>query len=299
MKYSPLYYLLALFAIIACHSTEKKKPDTSNAARILKETLATGDTAMIALSGFKKKDIRDVLCQHWEIRKGGGTNSLELTRDENGNAINPELNLFKDGSVLENPRHHIGIGTWQLVSQDTLVLNLGKIQKKYTIASVHSQSLRLITKGKSGDNLYLSLGSDALVHSNMINDPFHPSNNQWRIRPTAPESDSAIKQRVKDCIRFYALFYRDNLKRPDKTSINFAGLPAIFNWYSGGIGIPPRQEVDSSWINCFYNKAQALRGYDMMERLIVDYEYEWPKQTAWSSQTHFVLEQMYHKANVK
>lgn len=298
----PIAYpaIFALILLSACVGQLKKKEKAGedSLGAVLKETIATGDTGFYRIAGFKKDNISDNLCQHWERNKYDGATSSVYVRDENEKPINAQYNFFKDGSVLENGRHRAHVGTWQM-TRDTLVLSLnGNVERKYHIAELNSKDLRLTTKSEDGKTLHLNLAGNQLVHKNMLNDPFHPSNNQWRIQPSEPESDSTIKQRVVSCIKFYALFYRDHIYR-NRSVINFEGLPKIFRWYNGGLGLPKESEVDSSWINCFYNEKQAMRGYELIDRLITDYEFNWPKNgenIEWWHQTHSVLEQMYHRA---
>ena len=86
------------------------------------------------------------------------------------------------------------------------------------------------------------------------------------------------------------------LSGEDGKTINFAGLPEIFIWYNGGIGLSPKAEIDATWIDCFYNRHEAEKGYDILHKLMVNYEFDWPKGApAWTYRTHSVLEQMYHK----
>jgi hypothetical protein len=273
----------------------EKDKEESKPGRVLRETIATGEKGYVTISSFRKEDISEDLCQQWELNKNDGASSPELIVDENNAKIFPQYNFFKDGSVVENPRHHIRVGKWRLAGRDSLILNFNDGSHRwFIITSVNARELRLVTKNEDGKALYLNMSVSGKVHENMLNDPFHPINNEWRIPPQGPEDDSAIKKRVTNCLKFFALYYRDVLLR-DKSSINFEGLPHIFNWYRGGIGLPDREKVDDSWIECFYNKEAALKGYGFLRKLIVDYEYDWPEKVEWSLQTHSVLEQMYHK----
>jgi hypothetical protein len=189
-------------------------------------------------------------------------------------------------------------GTWRVkVIGRHPVLELhytGAEKYLYLIGQMEWNRLVLVDLERK-EQLPVKLISNGVVHQNMYNDPFHPANNQWRITPPKAESDSAIRARVKQCVRFYALYFRDNIKRQAKT-IDFGGLPAIFEWYNRGIGLPNRKKVDDSWVRCFYNREQALKGYDLLRNLIVDYEFNWPDGApSWVYETHSVLEQMYHK----
>jgi hypothetical protein len=298
------YCLLPALLAAGCYSPNKPDPKKKKATFVFKETIATGrDTGMKRLSGFRTIDIRDQISQHWELEKAEHASSIELTLDEDNIRIFPELNLFKDGQVLENPRSHFRTGTWQVKvvdDQPLLMLHFpGHEEKQYLIQQIESHNLYLVARGAKNNSLYLRLTSDALVHQNMLNDPLHPSNNQWRIAPAQSETDSAIKARVLQCIKFYALYFRDNIKRK-KQEINFMGFPKIFQWYRRGIGLPDKEDIHSSWIKCFYNKEQAIKGYNVLRTLIVNYEFDWPKAAPnWLYETHSVLEQMYHKLNTR
>jgi hypothetical protein len=288
-----LLYLVLPVLITGCYEPTKQsaaKEKEQKKSFQFKETIITGkDTGMYKLSGFHRNNMADLLCQRWELDNNGFDPS-----DFNLH----ELDLFKDSTACRNGLGPVRIGHWRIQTvngQHVLQLQYSNNTKEqFVIEKLRAHELWVRYQGLV-DSLSRQLTSDALVHQNMYSDPFHPVNNQWRIPPQKPETDSAIKQRVKDCIRFYALYYRDNIRRQKRT-ISFEGLPAIFEWYRRGIGLPDKEKVDKSWINCFYNKEQALKGYEILRDLIVRYEFDWPKGApAWVYETHSVLEQMYHK----
>ncbi|WP_276484579.1 hypothetical protein [Paraflavitalea pollutisoli] len=303
MSTTPIVRLLLLAGMLTfIHCGDGKSP-TKHAARdpyILKETIAQGaDTLMTRLAGIKQVNEWGPLCQHWEVAKTEGATSRELLRDPDGNEFTPGIDLFADSTYLLNPRGPMTTGTWRVVKAGntrTLILtDRTGWQLPWQINELSSQALRLQITNESGKTVYFNLAADGQVHQNKRNDPFHPINNWWRIPPTAPESDSAIKARAKGIVKFYALFYRDNILRK-KDKINFAGLPDIFDWYSRGIGMPDWEDIRDSYVDCFYNKEQAEKGYQVLRRLIIDHEFKWPKGAPdWRMETHSVLEQMYHK----
>lgn len=284
-------------AVTACSDNANKAKDPEKSGYIFTESIEKGDTAMRSLTAFRKTSIAEDLCQHWELDGMEGVSSIELVMD-GGTRIFPELSFFKDSTVVENPRNRIRVGRWRI--QDTgndpeLQLVFSSNQRKsYRIRKINSTSLQLATKGKK-DWLFLKLSSDGMVHANPLNDPFHPANNQWRIKPVKTESDSAIHARVRQCVWFYMLYFRDCIKRNRRT-INFTGFPAIFRWYSGGIGLPEKNEIEDSWIVCFFNKKEAIQGYNILQELLLQHEFNWPAGTpGWVHQTFAVLEQMWLK----
>ena len=76
-------------------------------------------------------------------------------------------------------------------------------------------------------------------------------------------------------------------------TLSFWGLPSCLKWYSGGIYMEKKESLNPFWIGCFYTKEQAMKAYDIMER-VVQLKYSWPKgETNWLKQNLSVLEQMY------
>lgn len=298
-----LYILLtATVAFVACGGNadeDNAKNKKKSKPFVMKETIAKGaDTNMVRFASVRRANVLDIICQHWELMDNNDADE-KLVIDKDGQNVFPELNLFNDSTYTENPRSHFDIGTWQIkYKNENPVLVLHPLEKKeryYIISGMTSTTLNLVVISAKGKPQSLNLMSDGQSHQNKYNDPFYTANNQWRIKPSQPENDIQIAARVKGCVKFFALYYRDNLKR-GKGDISFLGLPDIFVWYHRGIGLPDKDEVNQSWLNCFYNKEQALRGYDILRDLIVRYEFDWPaKAPDWRYESHSVLEQMYHK----
>ena len=267
---------------------------------VYKESIVTGkDTGMVKLGGFKRINISDILCQRWELKNGDDISADLIPDSETRGSIAREMVLFKDSSVMVNPMDNPKMARWHISSEKNmrqLTLTFpNNTKSQYSVEDLSSTSLKLGMREIK--HYLLDFTAPAESHQNYYNDPFHPKNNQWRIKPLKKETDTAIHERVKSCILFFALYFRDHIKR-DAQTINFKGLPAIFKWYSGGLGLPDKNELDSSWTECFYNKEQAIKGYSILRKLIVDYEFAWPVGAPnWFYETHSVLEQMYHKVD--
>lgn len=297
----PFIFFCTCTIFTGCYqATTKPGPVQKKSGFVYKETIVTGkDTGMVKLGGFKRINVADILCQRW-ILKNEDDISADLIPDPGmRSSIIREMVLFKDSSVLINPMDNPQQGRWQI--------NSGKNLRQLTLAFPDHRKTQYIVEDLSSTSLklgrqevqhyLLNFTATAQTHQNYYNDPFYPKNNRWRIKPLNKETDSAIHARVKNCILFFALYFRDHIKR-DAETINFKGLPEIFNWYSGGLGLPDKNELDDSWTECFYNKEQAFKGYSILRKLIVDYEFSWPVGAPnWFYETHSVLEQMYHKVD--
>jgi hypothetical protein len=267
---------------------------------VYKETIVKGkDTGMVRLGAFKRNNVADILCQRWQLENKEDVNATVIPDLESRKSIIRDMVLFRDSTTVLNPMDKLMLGSWQIRTVETRKLLLLQFQngseKQYIIQELTSNHMELGLPDNQAISLQFSAA--AQLHQNMLNDPFHPINNQWRVKPLLEETDSAVHARIKNCLLFYALYYRDHIKREAET-ISFEELPIIFEWYNGGIGLPDRDKLADSWVECFYNKEQALKGYAILRKLIVDYEFKWPKGApGWIYRTHAVLEQMYHKVD--
>lgn len=284
---------------VSCYNADTaEKERIKKPTYVYKETIVKGkDTGMVTLGQFRRNNIADILCQRWQLGNRRNITAQNIPDFELRKSIVRDIALFRDSSVVINPAGKIKLGRWRVNDQGNskilTILFPGSSQQQYKIHELLSKRLILSIPGM--DEFQLAYSAPAVLHTNMRNDPFHPENNRWRIKPLEKESDSAIYARIKNCLLFFALYFRDHIKRGAET-ISFEELPEIFSWYDKGIGLPDKRNLSESWIECFYSEEQALKGYSILRKLIVDYEYDWPSRAPeWTYETHSVLEQMYHK----
>ncbi len=275
--------IVTFFTIIVSACNDNAKITEADAPK--KDSIASTLTDLSAAT-----DIKKLLCQNWENKEdaedaasSGGGDGLEMPYRG--------FSFFEDASVVENPRDKIKFGKWTL-DEVNKTINIeynsgGKAQLK--IVAIGAKQMILM---KQGDTKKVEYKADAKMQPNPADDPFHASNNQWRIKPARSESDSAIKQRTEQCVLFYSKFLADNANRSG-TIISFVGFPTCFKWYRGGVSIKSAATVEEKWINCYYNKAEAMKGYDLLDR-IIGKKYKWNKEEAnWVKQSADVVHQMY------
>jgi hypothetical protein len=241
------------------------------------------------------ENIKEILCQQWlhkedklDAAYAGGSGDGDLQLVYRGFAF------FEDGTMLQNPHGELHTGTWNY--DDALkIITIRQAKgatEKYKINAVAADELVLTKMGEGNAKEQLYTG-EAIAHIDKNTDPFYPANNNWRIKPSKPETDAEIKQRAKDCLKFYLLYYNDNRVR-DSSVISFIGFPTCFIWYGGGISIFTAAKLPSAWINCFYNRQQALKAHAMMEDLVTK-KYKWSKGQNWVVMNAKVLKQMYER----
>jgi hypothetical protein len=299
MMYKLFVLLFAIMSLASC-DVKKVKTDKKNISseNNQKDTAkAELDTGMISLRSFRTIAIDDLFCQDWNMDDADQKHWNELFWDSVSDKRKyPGLCLFRDFTFTENVRADIKTGKWKLDKPHRLLLlsfNDGT-KKTYYIQQVSVKAITLVWR-KPADSIVMNFSSDNLVHKRVEDDPFYHENNKWRIKPLVAENNLQVRQRVKECVHFYALFYKDNLQRRE-TDISFIGLPGCFEWYNGGISLPKAIELDKKWINCFYSEDQAYRGYDMLKTFLETQKLKWPdRKIGWVGQTQAVLEQIRDK----
>lgn len=280
------------FYLLSCNNnagdskaTVKTATDTSN------EIKAQYANNLIDLSG--NKNMYDLLCQGWELKED--VESLPNSNEAEGILPFRSFYLSKDSTYTRNPRNLLEYGHWRFDNATKMIVlqEHSGSKTEYKLGGLAVNELVVVKKGESND-AKLRFVSSGKRYRNSSNDPFHISNNFWRIAPKKAESDAAIKQRLKDFIHFHILFYRDNLAKAEKT-ISFYGFPTCVKWYAGGIFIIKEKDLPNNWIKCFYDKMQAQKARAMME-VIVGKKYQWPKgNISWVIKNLNVLEQMYEQ----
>ncbi len=234
--------------------------------------------------------ISQLLCQRWENKEdvddgilNSGTGNGDLEIPFRG------YTFFDDGVMVQNPRDNMKTGKWKMDEKAKiihLVFDNGGATD-ITIDAVGVKSLLL----KAGKDKPVKYMADGKKHKTVSDDPFYPTNNKWRIKPTHLETDSEIKSRVIQCVLFYNKFFQDNGDRNEKV-ISFYGIPSCFKWYQGGISVNNKDKLSKKWIDCFFNKDQAVMGQQLLEN-IISKKYKWNREEpSWIKQSAGVLLQI-------
>ncbi len=284
LKTLSLSTLLIVTLLIGCNNKKTIEKDLEDAAR---------SGSLVSLSS--SNSMSQLLCQNWENKEDIDDKILAVGNSELQIPFRSYC-FYGDGSLVINPRDNIKFAKWVLnekTKQIHIVFEDGS-KKDFHINAIGVKSLLLQTD-KNGIGKYVS---DGRHHSNLSDDPFFAINNKWRIKPAFSEPDIDIKRRVTQAVIFYSKFLKDNADRGFKT-ISVYGLPTCFKWYSGGIGIVNKDKLSQGWINCFYNKNEAIKGQQILEKFISK-KYKWDKsETQWIKQSADVLLQISDSLSAK
>jgi hypothetical protein len=236
-------------------------------------------------------DVKILLAQNWENKDdaqeaelSGGSAAFEMPYRG--------FSFFSDGTVVQNPRDAVQFGKWSVDDAGKLVTitysNGNKAQ--YTVQSIDAKNMVM---SNNAEKKKIGYKADGKVQKILTDDPFYGSNNQWRIKPTKPETDEAIKKRLLDCVSFYNKLLKDRVARASTSPAAFTGLPPVFNWYNGSITVTGKEKLMDKWVNCFYNKEQAFKAQAMLEN-IIGKKYKWDKnEPNWLKKDGDVVQQIY------
>ena len=277
-------------------SDEGKKVSTESKKESTEDSYST-DTMYHALPDMLQNlsastNMQELLAQSWIL--DDDKEALEVASD--GSAFEMPVRSFSmaaDFTIVKNIRNAMDNGTWKF-DEAKKILTLKYTNGSsdiYKLRALAATEMKLTNVGIKSETV-LTFVSDAKRYKNAADDPFYIAHNKWRIKPRSSETDAAIKQRLKDNLRFFILFYRDVIARK-AAAASFYGFPSCLEWYAGRISIQNRKEVSQKWKDCFYNDAQAMKAYDMMD-IIISKKITWPKGTNnWLKKNLFALEQIY------
>jgi len=285
-----IFILVGIVGFIAAGCNNDSKDTTVKEDKTKGERSTVADETAASLNDLRvTKDTAKLLAQDWESKEdaqeaelSGGSTDLEMPYHG--------LSLFPDNTMVANPRDNISIGTWSLKGNQFTPLFSDGSKKLLIIVKIDAKNLTLqSTENKKT----MEYRADGKMQKQLTDDPFYGTNNQWRIKPKKAETDEQIKKRVMDCVQFYYKLLMDKAAKENKSVATFVGLPEIFTFYDGMITVLRTEKLSDKWINCFYNKEQAIKAQALLEDMITK-KYNWDKKEPnWLKKDAAVLKQIY------
>ena len=209
------------------------------------------------------------------------------------------LSFFKDHhySEMDGSGNFIR-GKWEGKPGSSITLRDEKSNKKnVSLKSEKNQSGKTINS--------LAIEKDGLVYKYIKvahslekprNDPFHPSNNQWRIRPTKQENPKELSNKMAGYFKHLALLLKATKERKEGV-VSFEYSKGPVKIYNGAIGIYPYHLVPPEWKNIFYNEGNALAAYSLFESYLKRSNYKGAGVGDWIEDDYNILQSIYADFN--
>jgi hypothetical protein len=240
------------------------------------------------------KDPFHRLCQYWEVTDSENPTYRDVIDQQTEGGFNiPGIIFMTDSTFLENPKATMRYGKFVLNGKEIEAQFDDGKNAVYTILDTLGNTMTIRRVEKDHTTTLHVKGSGIFWPDATLN-PFNKINTRWEIKPKTAENPEALKERLKECVRFYEYFFRGNAVSASN-EIDFVGLPSCFKWYLGAVYVQGPKKLDGKWINCFYSEEQAMDARQMMENLITK-KYNWDTvQENWMFQIADVLKQIQEK----
>lgn len=239
-----------------------------------------------------ERDSFSLLCQYWRLDEADHPTYVDISSTDKNTGIEYESGILfmPDSTVLENPKGKMTYGKFSLNNNSINATYEDGRKATYEISRLNKDELHLDrTEKKKETNLFYV--SSKTLWADPSKNPFSKQNYAWAKKPSKPEDDAAIREKAKECIRFYQ-YYFEGFANGGAKAINFEALPNPFKWYAGGIFIQTDEKLDNKFINCFYSTQEAYKARKILQDMLQQ-KHDWDTtQTNWLKQTAMVLEQM-------
>lgn len=118
-------------------------------------------------------------------------------------------------------------------------------------------------QGKAYCQFLLTVNNDR--YRDATDDPYSMENNWWRMKPSEPEADERIKERVLNHLRFWELIFTDaeDYER-EWVSYNWFASPLVIA--VNGAQLSFYKEVQRQWDCNFFDSSDAQKGYALMRK---------------------------------
>lgn len=264
-------WILALIFLVQCTSSDQQEVET--------------------FTRDENSDITTLISQYWILADADNPVGGDLVAKEGRRDYMPGIVFIQNGEFVENPAGETTRGKFERNNDSLLLTYSDGTTGSFLIELLTPDTLvaKRIAKDKISA-LYYSPTNTWWPEADV--NPFSEANMAWTIKPNEPEDSDQIKKRVNEYIRFIQ-YYVEGYSRGGATRISFVGIPNIFNFYTGGISIPnDDKNLNPKWVDCFYDRKQALEAYNMVRRVVIK-DYKWdPDEPIWINQTGRVLNAM-------
>lgn len=255
---------------------------------------------VILCSACKKDPGQDQLFGSWRLFDVGFVNPENSSFDDQAMlrsdlSSSIILSLFRDGNYTEIDGDSKYIHGGITFEQEYIHFQDGANRStfSYTITKQKEGTL-VLTLSDVKTNIARSFTKNSNNIETETDDPFHPTNNNWRIKAAKSEDSLTLVKRLKDHIKHTALILKaaDELK---SEVVSFEYSQGPIKIYNGGIGIKDFEVVDTCWKKTFYNVTECEKAYTIYDHILSKGKYKGSKAGGWVKVDYNILLNIYSR----
>lgn len=249
-KISLLFAAICLLAVACKNEKSAEKPSTTTLSIEKNWSMSNHDTKNLPATGTAE-NLQKRMTEGWFGEKG---------------RIGFSWSFFADGKFTEVAGQVYRLGNWSKSADGKEIsIAIGNTTpEKFSVKYLDSDSMAIEVPHKNGTKIY-GFKSDGANYEQPEQNPFHPKNNVWRNPPEASETDEQLRARLKNHLHHLTLILEGAISH-DLKVVSFRASPSPLNQFNGGVGILKDSDLPEAWINCFFNRADALKASRLLEK---------------------------------
>jgi hypothetical protein len=153
-------------------------------------------------------------------------------------------------------------GSWEMEQQQLVLKNQFDEQIRFAVRAIKTDEM-LLEKGASA----VSHFEGFKLPSSAQNDPFSVTNNYWRIRASATESDQQLRDRLRSHMGFWESYFAWAMDN-ELTNLDVRSTPSPIKIYGNGFAVKPYADLPDSWKAFFYDSADCRRSTELLTETV-------------------------------
>lgn len=179
------------------------------------------------------------------------------------------ISLEKGGAYTTN-LGTFNYGKWKFDGQWLLLTDHKKKTLLVKVNSISEKQMQLVF---DNDTQFDSFESQPL--SSEKKNPFSLENNLWQIPAGLKESNTKIKDRLLNHLKFWELYFTWALEN-DIQTIDVRSMPTLIKIYGNGFTLKPYSELPAKWKLFFYDTVDCRKANDIIESILLKNDISWP-----------------------
>ncbi|MFT4665968.1 MAG: ribosome-associated toxin RatA of RatAB toxin-antitoxin module [Patescibacteria group bacterium] len=151
------------------------------------------------------------------------------------------------------------------VADATIIMKKKSSENKWTDVRIEKGGKSWKLTATENNIAKIELIGSASLTANIAEEPFHPLNNQWRVKATKYEEVSALKERLLNFVTHYKYLFKASIDNPKRSFTN-SKSGGIILIYKGAIAFVGEKKIPTEWSYAFYDEYQAKDTYKLFKK---------------------------------